>query len=138
MGSDNDLMNFTPIFNGASRIIENTEEVAVLCSHLPKKYLESNISLRFSIYKTGFESQQFVNSYAEICGPSILLIETYKKRVIGVFLDRSIEEAEDIEASDSCLFVLRPDPCVYPHQKGHKLCATVDLQNGFLVQDEKR
>ncbi|OMJ75033.1 hypothetical protein SteCoe_25915 [Stentor coeruleus] len=138
ISSGEDLTLYTPIFDGASKIIENPEEIQALCSYIPQKYLKHNISLRFSIHKTGFESQKFVDAFTGIIGPSILLIETYKKKVVGIFLDKSIEDMEDIEDSDSCLFVLRPDFKVFNHIKGEKFRVSVDLKNGFIVSDSNK
>lgn len=45
---------------------------------------------------------------------------------------------EDIDDSDSCLFVLRPDFKVFNHIKGEKFRVSVDLKNGFIVSDSNK
>ena len=136
--SDDDLVNYIPIFDGNSKILENIEEIKVLCSHIPIKFLAHQLKMKFSIQRTGFSSQKFVDSYLEITGPSLLLIETYKKKVLGLFLDRKLNGFESLNFSDSCIFVLRPEPKVFNHQQGQIITICLDLKNGFIIKDSEK
>jgi hypothetical protein len=134
MNSVNDLVEYTPVFQGTSKIIESSEELRAICAKFPAYLLNRSLQMVFSIKSMGIDIKKFVEAWKSIQGPLVMLIETYKRKVIGLFLDRN---EDSFSQSQSFLFVLRPDTVFYPHVAGERVDFSAEYKTGLTVTEGK-
>jgi len=91
----------------------------------------------FSIAEAGLETQKFNSILKNIVGPSIIIVETKKQAVFGVFLDRSVTDYDNERVTETCLLSIKPESKSFNHQKGQQLNITLDLKFGLQLHQKE-